>query len=282
MPKGNAVSGLRRRFTRRTVMAISAVAAVVPLLAGTTMPASAASKPVPFAATPTPAGNEPGVPGEYYWAGIQQPAPGGQASGVGGDVGIDNPVLTEQTDQVTNEISIVSGANTSLVEVGYRKFDSAEPTLMLSHWVNNTFLDASGFVYTQSTYQAGMSLQSFVGQTVPIYIEHSQGNWWVSFNNTWLGYFPDSLWNGGFTTGDTGNWYGEVYSASNNVPPKTQMGNGLPGANTSAEAINNMCLYDANGNCNLISNAVQIQTAPSYYTLHYDGQASQRHGGPGQ
>lgn len=265
MPKEHVILGLRRRVTRRAVMAASAMVAIVPLLASAVAPASAAT-----------------VPGTYYWAGVQQPASGGQAFGVGGDVEIDSPVLFENTDQVTNEISIVSGANTSLVEVGYRKFDSAEPTLMVSHWVNGTFLDSSGFVSTQSTYQPGMSLQSYVGQTIPIYIEHGQGGWWVWFNNAWIGYFPDSLWNGQFTSGDTGNWYGEVYSADNNVPPQTQMGNGLPGDNTSAEAINNMCLYAANGNCNLISGGVQIQTDPSYYSLYYNGQASQRHGGAGE
>lgn len=52
------------------------------------------------------------------------------------------------------------------------------------------------------------------------------------------------------------------------------MGNDLPGDNANAEAINNICLFDANDNCILISNAAQIQTAPQHYALNYDGQAS--------
>jgi hypothetical protein len=224
------------------------------------------------------------VSGNYYYAGVIKPT-GNSKRGVGGILSIDNPALYVPGDMATGEISIVQGANKSLVETGYRKFMTAGPTLMIGHWVNKKFERDDDFVYTHQTYVEGMPLDGYVGTQRQFLILYASNKWWVWFNDDWVGYFPDSIWAADpFTQGDNGHWYGEVYSSGLTTTgyPESDMGNGLRGgSNPSAANIDRMCLYN-DLSCGLISNGLRSVTASSLYSLHYAGAAFMRYGGPGR
>lgn len=223
----------------------------------------------------------PFAQGEYYHDGVQKSLSPGDNEGVGGRLEISNPKLRVSADQVTNEMSVVSGDNQSLVEVGYRKYDSPEPTLMIGVWVNGAFQDTEGFVATQSVYTPGMSLGKYVGKSVQIYVQQRQGAWWIWFNDRWIGYVPDSVWNGSFTSGETDFWYGEVYSAAKMLPPGTEMGDGDLASNDHATSISGMCSFTSVGQCSPISGAETYVDDPYLYTLSYGGGSYERSGGPG-
>ncbi|MDG4862185.1 neprosin family prolyl endopeptidase [Streptomyces sp. T-3] len=225
-----------------------------------------------------PGGSAAAAPDPYYYAGVLKAAPKGRDQGVGGVLQISDPLLHSPKDQVTNEISVVRGDNESLVEVGYRKFRTGGPTLMVGRWAEGNFLDTDKFRTTHRTNRPDMRLDRFVGKKVRFAVRHRKNAWWVWFDDAWLGYYPDSLWRGRFTSGDTTHWYGEVFSGTR--PPLGQMGNGRPARDARAEAIDGMCQYDAR-RCVPIRGGTRNETNPRYYSLKYDGGSSQRHGGVG-
>ena len=58
-------------------------------------------------------------------------------------------------------------------------------------------------------------------------LQLSGGNWWISHNNNWLGYYPGSLFNLINTGGCQAHWYGEVYDPTPTSWTNTNMGSGL-------------------------------------------------------
>ena len=219
--------------------------------------------------------------GRYYYAGVIK-AGGTSGYGVGAKIRIENPTVVFADDMVTSQISLVKGpGNDSVVELGYRKWQTAQPTLLVGHWVNGSFMNATGFVQVSAAFTPGMSLASYVGQRVAFEIRNIAGDWWVWFDQEWVGYFPGSLWKGSFTNGDWAHWYGEVYSGLPHFPPLTDMGNGRFGADPLAAYIDRMYLCTSTASCSLISGASRSETNAGYYSLFYDGGHYLRHGGPG-
>ncbi|MER7172505.1 neprosin family prolyl endopeptidase [Streptomyces mesophilus] len=257
---------MKRICASGALTALALLAGVAPV--GTSASAASAASAAPAAPAPDP----------YSYAGVLKAAPKGLDQGVGGVLQISDPLLHSPKDQVTNEISIVRGDNESLVEVGYRKFRTGGPTLMVGRWAGGNFLDTDKFRTTHKTNRPDMRLDRYVGKKVRFAVQHRKNAWWVWFDNAWLGYYPDSLWQGRFTSGDTTHWYGEVFSPAR--PPLSQMGNGRHARDTRAEAIDGMCQYDT-VRCVPIKGGVRNETSPRYYSLQYAGGSSQRHGGTG-
>jgi hypothetical protein len=224
--------------------------------------------------------------GVYYWAGLQKATNSTYRYGTGGQILINNPTLNYSGDQVTAELSIVQGANHALVETGYHHFQTPYSTLLIGIWVNGVFQNTTGFVQTHATYHPGMSLSAYDNLLEYFYVEQYQGNWWVWFNDGWVGYVPNSVWSGTFTYGDVSHWYGEVYSALNNIPPLTDMGNGFladcSGRHATADMVN-LCWYANDGTCYLMGGTTTTtDTNPSYYGLCYGTYPNSFHfGGPG-
>jgi hypothetical protein len=71
-------------------------------------------------------------------------------------------------------------------------------------------------------------------------IKHYQGNWWIAYDNQWIGTFPDSHWFNTFRQVLTTQWYGEVYTASNSAKPCTDMGNGKFGSKNGSATVYHM------------------------------------------
>ncbi|WP_158621627.1 neprosin family prolyl endopeptidase [Corallococcus aberystwythensis] len=219
--------------------------------------------------------------GAYWYAGVLKPTDALSQSGVGASILFSNPAVYDQSDMVTSQMSIVRGANYHLVEMGLRKFWDAFPRLMISQWSYGTFNDAAGFVQVHGVYGPGMPLTSYYGYAVQQYIRHDNGNWWIWFNDAWVGYFPGSLWSGQFTSGDMAHFYGEVYSAQNRVPPLTDMGTGQFSGTWGSAYIHGMCLHTAGASCNYITNGWRSETNAAYYSLSYWNGADMEFGGNG-
>lgn len=133
-----------------------------------------------------------------------------------------------------------------------------------------------GFVPTVATGGPGTALVP--GSVHQLRILHSQDKWWIA-DNTWIGYFSDSLWPQGavngsnFTQGTMTQWFGEVASPS--PSPCSQMGNGLFAANTGAARIDGMGEYNGSSDQPSV-----FSTSRENYTATADGVSSVRFGGP--
>jgi hypothetical protein len=164
-----------------------------------------------------------------------------------------------------------------IIEIGW-KVESIEVNkdmnihLFVFHWINRgiacltscgqTCYNACGYVQYSKTAYPGMTVD--VTQAPQKYaIMQYQGNWWIWYQDQWIGYFPDSLWS---TKGITFNkisvaqWFGEVGHTPASKP-HTQMGNGLFGKQPGSASITDMHLIDSSLK---ESNAA---AAPSYMTV---------------
>jgi hypothetical protein len=228
---------------------------------------------------------EPGGPstqaGTYWYASLMKATESFNNAGVGGRIYFSNPAVYDQYDMVTAEMSIVSGANYHLVEIGLRKFWDAFPRLMISQWAYGTFNDAAGFVRVHGTYAPGMPLTPYYGLAIQHYVRYDAGNWWIWFNDGWVGYFPGSIWANTFTSGNMAHFYGEVFSAASRVPPITDMGNGLFASSASAAYMQDICMHAAVPTCYLVVNATTYVSSSAYYSLNYAGGSFMRFGGTG-
>jgi neprosin-like protein len=183
------------------------------------------------------------------------------------------------------EIAVSSSDSRQVVEVGWTVDRSLNgdsyPHLFVFHWVDDqpTCYNACGFVryYNQLGYYAGMRLPlSAVGVGEYFSIRHSGGNWWIAYNNQYIGYYPDSLWSGAFTKSGGMQWFGEV--AASTAAPCTDMGNGAFAASATASRMYNAGLWGATVQPNLTARPA---TNAAYYTVVKSDSRSVRFGGPG-
>jgi hypothetical protein len=122
--------------------------------------------------------------------------------------------------------------------------------------------DQAGWVQVNNKYFPGIvfSPDSTIGGTqYEIQLEYQlyQGNWWLYVIDTWIGYYPASLFSAGEANAaatladgsDTIFYYGEVYN-SENAETTTDMGSGEFGTARSGQAayIHNMVYQDTSGN----------------------------------
>ena len=129
----------------------------------------------------------------------------------------------------------------------------ATPCLFGFWWKNGVpqcYNAGCGWVpYAPSTYTLGQSISGAVGSLKQFAIQHTGNAWWLSYDNVWMGYYPDSLWTG-TTMGGAGatpavtfqnigyyQVFGEVaYNGATTQPASTacgDMGNGALGSSTS-------------------------------------------------
>ena len=219
--------------------------------------------------------------GTYWYAGVMKPTESYNQNGVGGQILITNPAVYDQSDMVTAEMSIVYGSNYHLVEVGLRKFWDSFPRLMISQWSYGQFNDAAGFVRVHGTYAPGMPLSGYYGSAVKHFVRNDGGNWWVWFNDAWMGYFPGSIWNNSFTMGNMAHFYGEVYSAQSRVPPLTDMGNGQFSSMSGAAYMSELCMNSSEYVCYYLVGGQRIESNAAYYSLNYANGSYMKFGGNG-
>lgn len=244
--------------------------------------------PRPLAAwlTATPGASEDNRPvhasaDSIYYAGVYKPtSETGYSLGVGARLQIYNPQVAHTLDQASTVVSMVRGASTSIVATGYRKFQTTYPTLLVGHTVGGVFQHVTGWVQVHPSYYPGMDLSGYIGAKPRFFVLYSGTDWWVYFNDAWVGYFPGSRWGGAFTSGDMAHWYGEVFDSGARLPPVTDMGNGLFPPNAASGAIEEMCTHNGT-NCFLMGAAQSYVSNATYYGLYYPGVSNLRYGGNG-
>jgi hypothetical protein len=188
------------------------------------------------------------------------------------------PFLAAGDFHTLAELAAQSADGQQIVEVGWtvdRGLNGDDnPHLFVYHWVDRTpsCYNGCGYVQYSATIRPGATLP--VGGLPLLSIRHYQGNWWIYYGTEWIGYYPDALWGGRYTSTGLTQWFGEV--AANSAAPCTDMGNGQFASSASATAISGISFY--------AGPAVSITsfgTNPSYYSAQATSSNSARYGGPG-
>lgn len=204
---------------------------------------------------------------------------------------ISTPVLSPQVKAGDNhslaELAVESSDSRQIIEIGWRVYpgttNDQTPRLFIFHWIDqiptcyNTESNGCAFHQdTSTTITPGMALTP---SSTPkqFGIEHYQGNWWFSYDNTWFGYIPDSAWGAGvFTQSGLIQTFGEVSSSTAN--PCTDMGKGVLPSDTTAAAVTGVGFYNSTSAVSLSKGTVED---PSHYDSKVTTANSFRYGGPG-
>jgi Neprosin len=201
------------------------------------------------------------------------------AEGTGAYLTQHSPRLRPTDYHSLAEVSGQSADQKETVEVGWTVDpgvnDSPNPHLFVFHWVNGvpTCYNGCGWVQVSTTRYPGMPVT--VTSTPQQYgMTYYQGNWWISYQNEWIGYFPGTLWGGGFTQLGLAEWFGEVYAFTPQTC--TDMGNGLYGSDANAASINNIFLINGGA-----FSPGFFQTNSALYQIFDLGGYRFRYGGPG-
>lgn len=183
-----------------------------------------------------------------------------------------------------SEIGVSSSTSPpgNFVEVGWRKTRGDVTRLFIFWWKDDVpkcyNSDCTGWVQVSNRYYPGMPLA--VDNNGKYYaIQYRYGDWWIWYNDEWIGYYPSSLWNYQFTQGSAVLYYGEVLSEKI-MSSSTDMGNGLWASNPDAAKIfYQQYLSEPKGW--LIANTEKSETSRNLYTAEPSGQGNMRYGGPG-
>jgi hypothetical protein len=169
-------------------------------------------------------------PTNFTYAGAQQ-TPATAPTSVNALATVDNPWLSVNYEWHTlAEVALSSANGQQTVEVGWTEdpttFGDSKPRLFVYSWVNGVGqgYNAHFTNYASRVNTVGDDLTSFI-DTVPQFgWTYSAGNWWASFNGSYLGYFPGSNWSGVTPTFNNAHliqFFGEISGRSS---PCTDMG----------------------------------------------------------
>ncbi|HEY9605579.1 MAG TPA: neprosin family prolyl endopeptidase, partial [Allocoleopsis sp.] len=194
------------------------------------------------------------------------------------------PYLASSDYHSLSEIAVESADNQQIVEVGWtvdksvNKGDSS-PHLFVYHWVDGqgTCYNGCGFVQFSTTRYPGMKV-AVTSSPQQAAIKYSNGNWWVWYQNEWIGYFPGSAWSNNFTQAGLIQWFGEV--ASSQSQTCTDMGNGKFGTAIGSAVFSNMRIL-LSPTTSEPANTFSYVTQPSYYNLRSFQSSRFHYGGPG-
>lgn len=139
-------------------------------------------------------------------------------------------------------------------------------------WITSPSSLAAGCAWHQSSTKPGHAPGDSVNITSTLQgygILYTGGNWWINYQNDWIGYIPGSLWGGTFTSFRTALWYGEVeyiYPDSTQPDRCDQMGSGAFGSRSGSAEIWTMGLWDSQFHT-ITAAASQFITAPNAYNM---------------
>jgi hypothetical protein len=216
------------------------------------------------------------------------------ADGGGMTLQIEDPsVVGDNGNHSIGEMAVMGagGAGGTLddVEMGFSvspdQWGDKAPHLFVYHWNdgNETCYDTCNWNQVSNTYYPGMDLTPLVGKFVYIgWVQYRQA-WWGWFNDQWLGYIDDSVFNTPFTKTAQIQWYGEVAS-DNGIPPLVQMGDGQFPSQTTAAGMTTLCYVNAKAwVCYYNDNQSTGATDTNYYDIkNHTSFGGVRYGGPGQ
>lgn len=207
----------------------------------------------------------------YLYAGAGQRV---SNDGTRADITVAKPNLAPGDDHTLAEIAVESADGQQIVEVGWTVgAGDPEPRLFVYHWVNNqeTCYNGCGYVQTSTRHTPGEKLPLGVQE---FRIQHFSGRWNLGYGGEWFGYFPDSLWDGRYTSSGLVQWFGEVNAASS-TRTCTDMGNGQPASSNSAASFKISFFNGASVNTDTYA------TNSSFYSIRKQDSQTLRFGGGG-
>jgi hypothetical protein len=179
----------------------------------------------------------------FHYASASQHA---VSDGTQATITIAKPKLDDEDFHSLAEVAAQSADGQQIVEVGWtvdRVVNGDDsPHLFVYRWVDRkeSCYNACGFVPYGSTIKPGAVLPTGVAKLFAI--KHFGDAWWINYDNQWIGYYPDSLWDGRFTRTGLTQWFGEVAAAD--ATPCTDMGNGKAASNKNAAAITDIGFFN--------------------------------------
>jgi len=201
-----------------------------------------------------------------------------ETDGTWANLTIAKPELASGDFHTLTEIAVESADGQQIVEVGWtvdRTVNGdADPHMFVYYWKDRqpTCYNACGFTMYSTTMKPGDTLP--VGTAKRFGIQHSGSVWWVAYDSAWIGYFPDTLWDGTYTKGGLAQWWGEV--AASSLTPCTDMGNGLPGATDAAAARIGSISFTNGPEVKAVTRSTN-----DYYTVFSASDRTFRYGGTG-
>jgi hypothetical protein len=216
-------------------------------------------------------------PANYFYSSAFQFAPN---TGSYANFVISKPTLGPADYHSLAEIAVQSADGRQIVEVGWTvnraMHGDNDPHLFVYHWVDRqeSCYNSCGFVPYSRTIVPGMKLPEGVQKRFGIqYFMDGDGNgaWWIAYDSEWVGFFPDDLWQGRFTSSGLVQWFGEV--ASPNARPCSEMGNGEPAAEKTAARIGTISLLDGP------EASISLKAESGYFTAVRASDRTMRFGG---
>jgi hypothetical protein len=221
----------------------------------------------------------------YYYAGGYQTV---NNTGVSALVDVANPTISGSDYHSLMELTVQNSTGTNIVEVGWNKdpglYSDSNTHIFVSRWASGTWggYNSGGFVNVAGcTVCAGTSIQGDVGTIPNFAIQHlasPSSGWWVGYKSNWIGYFPDSVWSGGFTTAAYLDVFGEV--AVSDTASCTDMGDGTL-ATSSVGARINTTKYITTGGVSTDTSLTTYADVPLKWNSASQTARSIRVGGPG-
>jgi hypothetical protein len=191
---------------------------------------------------------------------------------------ISKPPLATSDYHTLAELAVQSSSGNQIVEVGWNVDrvvnGDADPHLFVFHWVNGqpACYNGCGFVQYSSNISPGDTLPQDV--TKRLGIQYYNGAWWIAYDTEWVGYYPASLWSGGFTQSGLVQVFGEVAAAS--AASCSDMGNGLHGASDNSSARIGSVSYISGPTVDLY-----VRSTSDHYDVAKLSGRTFRYGGPG-
>ncbi|XP_068651763.1 protein neprosin-like [Aristolochia californica] len=172
----------------------------------------------------------------------------GKFYGAQADLNVWNPVLEDAKHEMSlGQIWLLSGqmrtSDLNSVEAGWTVLPSTfgdNQTRLFTFWTNDSYntgcynLLCPGFVQTStevslggalgpvSTYEGDQYIMSLI-----IFKDPQSGNWWLTFQDRSVGYWPSSLFKGLADSATVIEWGGEIFNDNpNGMHTATQMGSG--------------------------------------------------------
>jgi hypothetical protein len=214
----------------------------------------------------------------FYYSGAKQSV---VASGASVDFTQAQPQVTQNNGSQNHslmELSVEPASGSNTVEVGWivdqPQFGDSLPHLFVYHFTNGqtTCYNGCGFVQASTKNTPGEAIMS--GTSANFEINFSNNAWNIYYNGDDLGYFPASLWSGGFTQTGLIQIFGEVATTSTMC---IQMGNGIAGTQPGSAQFSSFALLGSSS----ASALYPFTTASSPYSYGNATSTGLNIGGPG-
>jgi len=220
---------------------------------------------------------------KFQYAGAYQFA---EADGSYANLVVAKPSLNVNEFHTLAEIAVESADQQQTVEVGWtvdrslNKGDT-DPHFFVYHWVDDetSCYNACGWVQYSKNVQPGDILPT---GSKRFGIVRSASAWWINYDTEWIGYFPDTLWDGRYKKAGLVQWFGEV--ASKSADPCSDMGTGRDAGEEGAARFGTIALvngpdvaltYDVSGKDEY------GKAIPGTYSAKGLSPTTLRYGGPG-